>query len=243
MAATDGTELVVACGGDGTVNMIAKCLINSNATLGVLPTGSGNGFARNMNIPLRIPQAIEVIANPRIKTIDVGKVGDNYFLVSCGIGWEAVIATLFEGSKIRGVLPYATLAITTFAQYEPKEITITTEPDGWSYRGKPMLFSIANMREYGVNITIAPDAAYDDGFLDICLIPHHPFLDAIKYSSNMMRSKTDSIPGYIHQFAKKIRVSRPVAGNIHIDGTPMPWGHEICIEVVPKALKVAVVKD
>jgi len=241
-ATQEGVDMVVAVGGDGTVNAVAKCLVNTDTALGVLPAGSGNGFARNMDIPLRVAQALEVIANPSFKTIDVGQVGEYIFLVSCGIGWEAVIASLFEGSRIRGVIPYATLALTTFSQYEPQEITITTEPDGWTYHGRPMLFSIANMREYGVNVTIAPTAAYDDGFLDICLIPQHTFLDALKYSSDMMRKRTDAIPGYIHRPAKKIIVSRPIAGNIHIDGTPVSIGHEISVQVIPHALKVAVKK-
>jgi len=242
-AASDKIDMVVAAGGDGTVNSIAQGLINSNTALGVLPTGSGNGFARNMGIPLRVNEAVELIRNPKIITIDVGRVGDHIFLVSCGIGLEAVIATLFEGSRIRGLVPYATATISTFLQYEPQEITITTEPDGWSYRGRPMLFSIANMREFGVNVTIAPDAVYDDGLLDICMIPRHSLVNTIKYTPEMFRERADKIPGYIHHLAKKIIVSRPITGNIHFDGTPEPAGHEITIEVIPASLRVAVKKD
>lgn len=231
--------MVVAVGGDGTVNTTAKELINTGTSLGVLPTGSGNGFASNMGIPLRKSKAMEWICYPEFKTIDVGKVGDDIFLVSCGIGWEAVIATLFEDSKIRGLLPYATATASTFLQYEPQEITINTEPDGWSYKGRPMLFSIANMREYGVGISIAPDAKYDDGYLDVCLIPRHTLLDSIKYTPEMFRQKVDTVPGYIHHFAKKVIVSRPLTGNIHIDGNPVHAGHEITLEIIPGALKVA----
>jgi len=234
--------LVVAVGGDGTVNDAARGLINTNCALGVLPTGSGNGFARNMDIPLRLEKALAIIKEPGFKTIDVGKVGDRCFLVSCGIGWEAVIATLFEGSRIRGVLPYAGVALSTFLQYEPQEITIQSEPGGWSYRGRPMLFSVTNMREYGVGVTIAPEADYADGRLDICLIPRHSLLNAVKYTPEMFRKRTNEIPGYITQLATKVTVQRPLAGNIHLDGSPLPAGREINIEIVPAALRVAVKK-
>lgn len=207
--------------------------------MGVIPTGSGNGFARNLGIPLKLRDSLEVIKNPNFKTIDTGKIDEHIFLVSCGLGWEAVIATLFEGSKIRGVVPYATLAVTTFLQYQPQEMIVTSEPGGWTYKGHPMLFSVANMREYGVNVTIAPKADYQDGFLDICILPQHTLKDTLKYTPDMFRKRTDYIPGYIHRKATKIIVSRPIAGNIHLDGTPTPAGHELILEVVPKSLTVA----
>ena len=239
-AVLDGIDMVVAVGGDGTVNSAATQLVNTNTALGVIPAGSGNGFARNMGIPLRLNRAVENVCYPTFKVIDVGKVADNIFLVSCGLGWEALIATQFEESLMRGVIPYATISFSTFLQYEPEEFTISTEPDGWSYTGKPLLCSITNMREYGTGVTIAPHAMYDDGLLDVCLLPRHKLLDALKYTPEMFRQKIDSIPGYIHHVAKQIKVVRAVAGNIHLDGTPVHADKEIILEVLPAALKVAV---
>jgi diacylglycerol kinase (ATP) len=239
-AVLNGVNLVVAVGGDGTVNSTAKQLINTDTALGVIPAGSGNGFARNMSIPLRLSLAVENICYPQYKTIDVGKVGDNIFLVSCGLGWEAMIATQFEESLMRGVIPYATISFSTFLQYEPEEFSIQTEPDGWKYSGKPLLFSVTNMREYGTGVTIAPDAIYDDGLLDICLLPRHKLLDTIKYTPEMFRQNINSIPGYIHHVAKKISVKRTNAGNIHLDGTPVHAEKDLVLEVVPLSLKVAI---
>ena len=241
-AADDGYDLVVAVGGDGTVNDAAHGIINTETALGVIPTGSGNGFARSLGIPLRLEKAINIIQDPELTPIDVGKVGENIFLVSCGIGWEAVIATLFDGSRIRGVLPYATHAITTYLQYEPQEITITSEPGGWTYKGRPLLFSVANMREYGAGATVAPDADCQDGLLDICIVPRHSLLNTLKYTPELFRQRIDTIPGYLCHLASKIIISRPIAGNIHIDGSPLPAGHEINISIMPAALKVALPK-
>lgn len=239
-AAGEGAEMVVAVGGDGTINEAARGIINSDTALGVLPTGSGNGYASNMKIPRRIDAALKIVKNPHFKKIDVGSFEDKIFLVSCGIGWEAVIATLFEGSKLRGLLPYAQVTITTFLQYEPQEIEIFSEPGGWEYKGRPLLFSVTNMREYGLGIEISPDACEDDGMLDICLIPRHTLLNSVKYAPEMLRSRTARIPGYTRQLASRIKIKKRFEGNIHLDGTPIPAGREINIEVIKAALKVAV---
>ena len=169
--ADEGYDMCVAVGGDGTMNETARGLINSDTALGVIPTGSGNGYARNIGLPLRVEPALSIIENPSFRQIDVGRINEHIFLVSCGIGWEAVIATLFEGSRIRGILPYYQLTVSTFLQYEPQEIKIESNPGNWQYNGRPLLFSVANMKEYGVGVSIAPEAKDDDGFLDICLIP------------------------------------------------------------------------
>lgn len=242
-AAADGLDMVVAVGGDGTVNMAAHGLVGSQTVLGVLPTGSGNGFARNAGIPLRFEKALEMLREPEIATIDVGSVDDRIFLVSCGIGWEAVIATVFEGSKIRGIFPYATAAISTFLQYEPQEIELAAEPGGWSYRGRPMLFSVANMREYGVNVTISPEARVDDGLLDVCMIPRHDLLSALKYTPDMFRQRANGIPGYIRRLATEVTIRRPIPGNIHLDGSPVPTGEEITIKILPAALRIVCRKE
>jgi len=242
-AAQDGFEMVVAVGGDGTVNMAAQGILLSETALAVLPTGSGNGYARNVGIPLRLEKALALLKEPYSLQIDVGSVDDRIFLVSCGIGWEAVIATVFEESLLRGVLPYATAALTTYLQYEPQEIAIEAEPGGWTYRGRPMLFSVTNMREYGVGVTIAPTASERDGLLDICLIPRHSLLNVAKYTPEMFRQRTALIPGYVHQLASQVKIQRAYPGNIHLDGTPFPFGEEIKIHILPTALKVVVNPD
>lgn len=242
-SAQQGEDLVVAAGGDGTVNEVAQGIYNTKTALGVIPTGSGNGFARNMKLPLQLEKAIDQIYNPDYRTIDIGQVGKNIFLVSCGLGWEAAIADLFDNSRIRGFFPYAAFTISTFMRYHPQETRIIAEPGGWSYKGHPMLFTIANMREYGVGATIAPDADYNDGLLDICIVPRHTFLNTIKYTPELFRKRIDVVPGYIGQLAREIIVSRPVAGNIHVDGSPIPAGNEITLKVLPKALNVVVNKD
>ncbi len=235
--------MVVAVGGDGTVNMTAQGLVGTETILGVIPTGSGNGFARNVGIPLRLEKALELLKEPDIATIDVGSVDDRIFLVTCGIGWEAVIASVFEGSKVRGIFPYATAAISTFLQYEPQQVEISAEPGGWRYSGRPMMLSVANMKELGVNVTISPEARTDDGLLDICMIPRQDLLGVLKYTPEMFRQRTDTIPGYVRRLATDLIIRRQIPGNIHIDGYPVPSGEEITFKVLPAALRIACNKE
>ncbi len=238
-AAEDGVDMVVAVGGDGTVNTTAKALVHTDTALGVLPTGSGNGFARNIDMPLRVEKALKVLHEPKFRKIDVGSVSDLIFLVSCGLGWEAIIASMFEDKKFRGVITYTGVVMTTFLQYQPQEIEIVAQPGDWKYQGQPLMFSVANMREFGVGVTITPEAQYDDGLLDICLIPHHGLINSVKYAPEMFREQTDQIPGFIGQLAERITISRELPGNIHVDGTPYPAGKELEIKVLPSALKIA----
>jgi len=243
-AASEGCDIVVAVGGDGTVNETARGLVNTETALGVLPSGSGNGYASNVGLPTRLEKALEIIKNPLFRKIDVGSYEKRVFLVSCGIGWEAIIATLFEDSKIRGLLPYARITLSTFLQYEPQEIEIHAEPGNWQYRGRPMLFSIANMREWGVGVTIAPDASEYDGFLDICLLPRHDLATAVKHAPDLLFLKrATEIPGYISHQATEITIKREFQGNIHLDGTPLPAGNELTIKILPSALKVVLKSD
>ncbi|MBM3329735.1 MAG: hypothetical protein FJY67_09750 [Calditrichaeota bacterium] len=236
-------DAVVAVGGDGTVNLTAQALSGTDTALGVIPTGSGNGFARNVGIPLRIERALELLHDPVIEPIDVGVVGERIFLVSCGIGWEAVVATVFDQSRFRGVLPYASAALATYLQYEPQEITLTAEPGGWNYRGRPMLFSITNMREYGVGVTIAPQASERDGMLDICIVPRHGLVDLIKMTPELFRMRLDAIPGYVHRRAGTIHIERTYPGNIHLDGTPFPSSESFEVSIRPGALKTITRRD
>ncbi|MDP8228063.1 MAG: hypothetical protein P9M15_01265, partial [Candidatus Electryoneaceae bacterium] len=145
--------------------------------------------------------------------------------------------------RFRGILTYTGIVMKTFLQYEPQEITMIAQPDDWHYNGQPMMFTVANMREYGVGITIAPDAVMDDGLLDICLIPRHSLLGALKYGPEMFREQTDLIPGYISHPAKKVTITRPSPDNIHIDGTPLSAGKQIDIEVLPLSLKVVIPQE
>ena len=113
-------DIIVAVGGDGTVNEIGTGLINSSTALGIIPAGSGNGLARELDIPLRITNAIEIINEAKIRTLDVMKIQDHYSLNVAGIGFDAFISHKFAKVKVRGPLQYMNLIAKEYPRYKAK---------------------------------------------------------------------------------------------------------------------------
>jgi len=161
--------IIVACGGDGTINEVAGCLVNTTIVLGVIPRGSGNGLASNLKISKNIKEAIAVIKNQRSLSIDVGKVNDNYFFSNMGIGFDAEVISQYEKMPTRGLISYVKSSIKSFKSY--KYSTYKYSLDNEEYSIQPFLFFISNSNEMGNNITITPKASLQDGLLDVIIVP------------------------------------------------------------------------
>ena len=233
-----GFDLVVAVGGDGTINEISSGIMGSRAILGVIPAGSGNGFARNFDIPLTQRKAIQILLSPRIITIDAGKINNRYFFNVAGIGLDAEISQNFEQFGFRGPIPYFIIGTKSFLQYKPKLIKIILDNQELEY--SPLLLSIANAPQYGNGAVIAPAAKPDDGLLDICILDAIPFWKAASNIHRLFNGTIDQIEGF-HSFqAKELSIQRVAAGAIHTDGNPFREEAFLKVQVVPNALKVAV---
>ena len=168
-AAQDGVERVVGAGGDGTVNEAASSLVNTDVALGIIPSGSGNGLARSLNIPKDLNQACRLICETgKVSAIDVGKANERYFFLVLGVGFDAVVGKRFEGNPQRGPLPYFYLSAKEFLRYKPKNVKLHF--NGISLDLHPFVAVIANGKQYGNDAFIAPDAKLNDGLLDICII-------------------------------------------------------------------------
>ncbi|MFQ5583150.1 MAG: diacylglycerol/lipid kinase family protein, partial [Calditrichia bacterium] len=168
-AVAEGIDMVVAVGGDGTINEIGRGLSGSDTALGVVPAGSGNGFARNFDIPLRPDDAVKALTNPRFRRIDVGKINGHHFFNVAGIGLDAEISAHFDKFGIRGPLPYFYVGIREFLRYEPETIEIYLNEEK-KIECKPLILSFANAPQYGNGAIIAPNAKPDDGLLDVCIL-------------------------------------------------------------------------
>ena len=165
-------DIIVAVGGDGTVNEVASALVGHSTALAIIPSGSGNGLARHLNIPLKINKAIQVINDHKIIKIDSIKINDRYSVNVSGIGFDAYISHLFSKSKRRGPLSYIQLISREFTSY--KSASYTLEIDGVKIATDAFLISFANSSQYGNNVQIAPNAMIDDGFIDVCIIKDFP---------------------------------------------------------------------
>lgn len=239
-AVKEGVHVVIAAGGDGSVNEVAKALIHTDTALGILPVGSGNGLARSLGIPLAPSKAMAVINNGQLRAIDVGLAGSHLFLSNAGVGFDALVAKKFEQSRRRGLWSYIFTIMRTFSFYKPALYELSL--DGKKQMTEAFFIGIANGNQLGYNFKIAPEATPYDGLLDVCLIGAIPVwklpLVAIRaYNGRLPKS---ALVEYIHCKEIVIRMEEPISW-MQTDGDAVAVDkNEITVSIVPQALKVIV---
>lgn len=237
-AIKDGYEVIVAVGGDGTVNEVAKALINTKIILGIIPFGSGNGLARSLKIPLKIVAAIKNINNFNIDTIDSASFNENFFFNVAGSGFDAHISQCFASNKIRGFIGYIRTTFKELRNYIPQKYTINL--DGKEYLREAFIVSIANSSQYGNDAHIAPRADVKDGWLDVVVVKPIKWYK-IPFIAVRMFTKTAESSKYVEMFrAKKIVIQREYDAAIHLDGEPRMEQQNLSIEILPLSVKVIV---
>jgi YegS/Rv2252/BmrU family lipid kinase len=237
-AAANGFNMVVAVGGDGTVNEIGQGLIGSYTALAVIPAGSGNGFARNLSIPLNPPDALQLLLNPKIIPIDVGRINNYYFFNVAGIGLDAAISKNFEGMGMRGKTSYFLAGAKTFFTYKPARITIKCNDR--EINTEPLLLCIANAPQYGSGTIIAPHAHPDDGMLDVCYIENISPWKAAVNLTRLFKGTIDIMAEYHSLQTSSLTIECRELRPIHADGEPHPGATMLEVSVVPGKLRVAV---
>ncbi len=237
-AAANNYAIAVAVGGDGTVNEVGRGLVGSQTALGVIPAGSGNGFARNLNIPLDQREAIDMLLSPAFRRIDVGKINQHYFFNVAGTGLDAEISKNFEEFGMRGPVPYFLVGTKAMLAYQPKPLKIISEE--FTATLSPLIISIANGPQYGNGAIIAPQAQLDDGKLDVCIIDPIPLWKAVPNLYRLFNGSIDEFEGYRSFQIRSLTIERSQAGTIHTDGDPHEEDALLKIEVVPASLRVAV---
>lgn len=234
-AVKNNADIVVAVGGDGTVNEVACSLINSETRLAIIPTGSGNGVARHLKIPLDIKSALERINNLNETIIDTATLNNIPFVMIAGFGFDAFIASEFSKLKKRGFSGYLKLVLKHFAFYKPEDYTITI--DGNIINKKAFLISIANCSQFGNNAYIAPLASSDDQLLNITIIRGFSIF-AIGGLIYHLFNKTIHRSRFVETFTgKNIIISQSVEFS-QLDGESIHTGKNIEIKVNPLSLIV-----
>ncbi len=237
-AVREKVDVVVAVGGDGTINELGRGLVHTGVALGVVPAGSGNGFARNFGIPLDQKEAIRALLHVRIRSIDAGKMNEHHFFNVAGMGLDAVISHNFEQFGVRGPLPYFVVGTKAYLTYQPQEVVIRTEEQ--TIRTAPLLLSVANAPQYGNGAIIAPQAQPDDGLLDVCILEPLPLWKAASHLHHLFNGTIQELEEYRTFRAKSLTIERPGPGPIHTDGNPHQESAEVHVEVLAGALNVAV---
>ena len=230
------TDIVVAVGGDGTVNEVASELVDSNTALALIPCGSGDGLARHLQIPLNIKGAIETINRCNIEALDYATVCGRPFFVTCGMGFDAYVSYKFAEAKTRGVLTYLEQALTEWLRYKPE--TYTVEDANGTEKCKAFLITCANSSEYGNNAYIAPQASMTDGMLDVTIVEPFNAIEAPQLALQLF-SKTLRPGNHVRMMrTSKLTVHRERAGVIHCDGDPMEAGKDLQFELIHHGLKM-----
>ncbi len=230
-------DTVVAVGGDGSVNEVSCGLIHSDVKLGIVPCGSGNGFARHLGIPMDITKSLELIRKGNFIKCDTVKANEEYFVNIAGLGFDAQVAHLFAHYGKRGLSSYVKIIFQEY--FQSKEQTFSFEIGGKKHLEKAFIFSVANASQYGNNASISPLSNIQDGKLELVLLKKIPFyLLPIAAFRLFTKSLKDS-NYYQHFSASKVKVVAP-SRKIHLDGEAIETDSEITFEVLPLSLTVLV---
>ena len=234
----DDVDVVAAVGGDGTVHEIGKRLVGKRAALAIIPTGSGNGLARHLGVPLDPAAAIRQIDQCTIETIDVGRIDDDVFLGVCGVGFDAVVAHRFAAAGTRGIETYIREGLLTYTGYEVEHYSITLDDE--SIETDAFLVAIANSGQYGNDARIAPFASLRDGLLDIAILRSGSLIKAPFLIYQLFTGTLRESHDLIIRQARHIRVERGAEGPGHIDGEPVMLPSSFECSVRERSLNVCV---
>lgn len=230
---------VVAVGGDGTVNEVASGLLGSNTALGIIPNGSGNGFARHLDISTRMNRAIEMLNSSEVIHVDYGLVNDIPFFSTFGVGFDAVVAHDFADSS-RGFKGYVQSIFKDLFQYKPESYHL--EGEGIDLTTTAFLINFANAGQWGYDAYIAPKASVQDGWLDVAVVTEFPMTAAAGLALSLFTKDIDENLHMNTLRAKEFTLTRENEGAVHIDGTPTQMGKELHVKIVEDGLKVLVKK-
>lgn len=232
----EGFDMVIAAGGDGTVNETANALCDTGTAFGIIPCGSGNGLARHLGIPVDIRAALEIIAEGRTELCDHGVVNGLNFFCTFGMGFDATVSHKFAESKHRGKLTYISNTFREYISYKPDEYVITA--NGRVITDRAFVVAVCNASQYGNNAYIAPQASITDGLLDVTIIHYGNLLSTALVGLDLMSGSIDHNM-LIHTFrARSLSIERKNSGAVHVDGEPMEMGTSLSIECMPSSLRI-----
>lgn len=235
---TQGYTDAVAVGGDGTVNHVAKTILGTNISLGIVPIGSGNGLARSLGLSMNLEEVVKQIAEGKTARIDNGLVNGIPFFCTSGLGFDAHIGNLFASSVKRGLQSYVKITIRELFRYRAKNYSL--EFNGQTIQRKAFLITVANAGQYGNDFYIAPQASMTDGKFHVAILkPFHP-LQVFGLMLKILRKKAHLSACIETYVTDRIKITRESSDTIHFDGEPAVESAEVIFENRPAALTVII---
>ena len=240
-AREDGHDVVIAAGGDGTVNEVASALWGTEMPIAIIPCGSGNGLARSLGIPLDVEKAARMVALGNVAKIDRGELNGKNFYCTCGLGFDAEVSMKFAREPRRGKMTYIKTAFKEFANYKPKKYTLITENVSMEFEA--LLLAVCNCPQYGNNAFIAPEAQLTDGWLDVTIVRAGHIVNEVRAGVELFSGKLNKNILVDTLKVKKARIVLDEPQPLHVDGEPLDAEGTLEIRCAERGLKVVVPPD
>jgi len=229
-------KIVVICGGDGSVNCTLKHLVaNEELVLAVLPNGSGNGFARELGFTNNVEQLIGNMLKGEIREVDIAKINNDYSINVAGLGFDSHVASLFDGSKFRGLKKYIYCTLKGLFSYKP--IAVELSLGQVKLTGNFWGIYLANTRQFGNNAIIAPEAKYDDGLLEVVLMKKYPLILSPILVYKMFTGKLKNSKYMTYLRASELNIQSN-SKTYHLDGEPMAMTQDLNVSLLKRRIKV-----
>ena len=235
-AAKENYKYVLVAGGDGTVNEVAKSLVHTDTTLGIIPSGSGNGLARELGIPLDTEKAINIILQAHTRTIDYGIANGHIFFCTCGFGFDAFVSDRFAEGKKRGPLGYVRNILESVVDFRSEEYEITS--DEGTITERAFILTCANASQYGNDAHIAPGASMDDGMMNVSILKPLNAIEIPQTTLQLFTNNIDKNSKMTSLVTRNLLIKRSHAGVMHVDGEPVSTDNEIKVETIHQGLRI-----
>lgn len=236
-AVDHGYDCVVAVGGDGSVNDVVQGIKDSDTRLGIIPCGSGNGLARSLKLPLQPWLATRVLNQQFEQTIDSIVVNNRWVVVNAaGCGFDAFIARLMHAAKTRGFSAYTNLVLREYTRYKNSNYHLVI--DGQEYYRNAWFIAIANSRQYGYNLAVAPKAELNDGLLDISILDKVP-IDHLPITAPLAFTNHLDLSQHVEMFkAKDVLIEGNADRWVNLDGEGENIGTSVHFVIHPQSVKI-----
>jgi YegS/Rv2252/BmrU family lipid kinase len=235
-----GVHTVIAWGGDGTINEVASVLAGTGAALGIVPAGSGNGFARALQLPRRPRAAIDGALLGVERLIDIGELNGRTFVNIAGVGLDARIAERFNACELgkRGMGPYLRIGLQEAFRFAPLQLEL--ELDGERLESRALLVAFANGGEYGNRARIAPHARVDDGRLEAVVVQDRSPAARLWGSRHLLLARPERAPGMTFRSIQHAELRAPGPLPFHVDGEHGVADRVVNVRIRPGYLRVRV---
>ncbi|HMP76680.1 MAG TPA: diacylglycerol kinase family protein [Kiritimatiellia bacterium] len=239
----DGVDTILVMGGDGIINTVGAELVGTGVSLGVIPTGSGNGFARHFGIPLNVEAAAEALADAEAVPIDVGLANGRPFFVTCSMAADASLVRTFEAFPFRGIIPYVFAAAYELFEYQPQRFLVELDGATTLEFQAPLVFTVANLTQFGGGARIAPKAEHNDGFLELVVMERQEAGRALANVGRLFDGTIDALPGIVTKRFQRMVVRREKPAVIQVDGELQDSGADVEVTVRRSGLSVLVPRN